>query len=95
MKAVIDSPRMTDAEKYKFVKTASAQYGQTALCLSGGATFGYYHLGVVKALFENNCLPRVITGTSSGSLMAAMIAVRTDEELPEIFSKEIADQLTM
>jgi len=86
---------LTPTEKYKFFKIAGAQYGQTALCLSGGAAFGYYHLGVAKSLFENGCLPRVITGTSSGSLIAAMIAVRTDEELLEIFDPEIGRRFTM
>eukprot|EP01031_Cornospumella_fuschlensis_P039519 gene39519-48115_t len=37
--------------------------------LSGGAYLGYYHLGVVKALFEEGLLPRVISGASAGSIM--------------------------
>jgi TAG lipase / steryl ester hydrolase / phospholipase A2 / LPA acyltransferase len=43
-------------------------YGRSALLLSGGATFGLYHLGVIKALVIAGILPRVISGSSAGSL---------------------------
>lgn len=32
-----------------------------------------YHLGVVKALFEQNLLPKVICGTSIGALIVALL----------------------
>lgn len=32
------------------------------------AAFGYYHFGVVRALLDQNLLPRVITGTSAGAI---------------------------
>ena len=38
-------------------------------------------MGVVKALMDTKTLPQVITGTSAGSLIAAVICVRTDEEI--------------
>lgn len=41
--------------------------------LSGGAYLGYYHMGVIKALFAENLLPRVISGASAGSIMTALI----------------------
>jgi predicted acylesterase/phospholipase RssA len=41
--------------------------------LSGGAYLGYYHVGVAKTLFSEGLLPRVISGASAGSLMAAAI----------------------
>ena len=46
----------------------------------GGAALGFYHVGVVKALMENGLLPRVISGASAGSVLAAMVGTRTDEE---------------
>lgn len=36
-------------EKYSFFKRASRLYGTTALCLSGGGAFGYYHRKSVRA----------------------------------------------
>ena len=56
-------------------------YGRTALVLSGGATFGFYHWGVIKALLEQNILPSVISGTSAGSLFAALVCVQKEEDV--------------
>ncbi len=82
-------------ERRQFLKQAAKSYGRSALCLSGGASFGYYHLGVVKALLEADLLPSVFTGTSAGSLMAAMICVRTDEEIRrDILKPEVHRVLT-
>jgi hypothetical protein len=64
-----------------FLKRARAAYGRTALCLSGGAMMGNYHFGAVKALLETGLLPHIISGTSAGSVIGAMICTRTDEEL--------------
>ncbi|GBB90901.1 hypothetical protein RclHR1_00180039 [Rhizophagus clarus] len=81
-------------EKRKLFRNTQKNYGRTALCLSGGATFGYYHLGVVKALFEANLLPTVITGTSAGGLIAALVCVRTDDELVQVLKPELSQRLT-
>jgi hypothetical protein len=43
--------------------------------------------GVVKALFEARMLPRVLAGSSVGSIVAGIIATRTDDELAETFAK--------
>jgi hypothetical protein len=64
-----------------FLKRARAAYGRTALCLSGGAMMGLYHFGHVKALLEQGLLPNIISGTSAGSVIGAMLCTRTDEEL--------------
>lgn len=32
------------------------------------AGFGYYHFGVVRALLDQDVLPRVVTGTSAGAI---------------------------
>ena len=89
---VAESDALSVEEKARFFKQVSVTYGRTALCLSGGATFGYFHLGVMKALFEQGYLPNIITGTSAGAMMAAMVCVRTDDELEEIFSPELANR---
>lgn len=43
---------------------------------------GLYHIGVVKALHERDLLPRIISGTAVGALIAALICIHTDDELP-------------
>lgn len=42
------------------------------LALSGGGVRGAVHIGVLKALEENKLIPDYISGTSSGSLIAAL-----------------------
>jgi TAG lipase/steryl ester hydrolase/phospholipase A2/LPA acyltransferase len=41
---------------------------------------GFTHIGVLRALRESNLLPRVISGASAGSIVAAMICTHTDDE---------------
>jgi len=74
-----EDPIPTDARLAFFNETRHS-YGRTALLLSGGAALGFYHVGVVKTLMENNLMPRVIGGSSAGSILCAMIGTRTDEE---------------
>jgi len=83
-------------EKIKtFLKRARAVYGRTALCLSGGAMMGNYHFGAVKALLETDLLPHIISGTSAGSVIGAMLCTRTEEELirdlkPEVLAPKMS-----
>ncbi|KAL8913227.1 MAG: hypothetical protein Q9172_007328 [Xanthocarpia lactea] len=59
-------------------------FGRSALLLSGGATFGMNHIGVLKVLWEARLLPRIISGASAGSIVCAVLCSRTDEEIPEV-----------
>ncbi len=72
-------PIPTEARLAFFNETRHS-YGRTALLLSGGAALGFYHVGVVRTLMENRLMPRVIGGSSAGSIVCAMIGTRTDEE---------------
>lgn len=68
-------------EKLEFLESARLAMGRTALCLSGGGSLAMYHMGVVKALIESDSLPRIISGTSGGAIVAAMLCMRTDSEM--------------
>lgn len=46
------------SKKLEFFSEAKHSYGRTALMLSGGASLGSYHIGVIKTLYENDILPR-------------------------------------
>lgn len=59
-------------------------FGRTTLVLQGGSMFGLCHLGVAKALFLRGLLPRVITGSGAGALVAALLGIHTDDELPAL-----------
>ena len=81
-----DSDEFTLAEKIEFFEATSQTFGQSSLMLSGGAALGIYHMGVVKSLWENGLLPHVISGSSAGSIVAAMLGTHSDEELREVMA---------
>lgn len=94
LKFLFSSKQLTTVEKRALAKHLSANFGRTALCLSGGATFAYYHFGIAKALLDANLLPNIITGTSGGALVAALLATRTDEELKQLLVPALAYKIT-
>ncbi|KAK4242568.1 ADP-ribosylation factor family-domain-containing protein [Achaetomium macrosporum] len=93
VKFLIDTKQLSQEEKRVMFKGICANYGRTALCLSGGATFAYYHFGVVKALLEEDYLPDIITGTSGGALVAALVATRTNDELKQLLVPALAHRI--
>jgi len=86
-----DFSDFSEDDKIVFFKRTATSFGRSALLLSGGATLGMFHLGVIKALFEQGLLPRVISGSSAGSIIGAMVGTRTDEQMPELFDTESLD----
>jgi len=75
-------------EKQDFFSRASHCFGCSALMLSGGASLGNFHVGVVKSLQQQGLLPEVISGSSAGSLVAAVVCTHDDEELDEVLTLE-------
>jgi len=66
---------------------ARANYGRTALCLSGGATLGMTHIGVCKAMYESGLLPYIISGASAGSIIAAVLCSKREEEYESLIQE--------
>ena len=64
LETLFHSKQITEDEKRAFFRYLDTNFGRTALCLSGGATFAYYHFGVIKALLDTDNVPEIITGTS-------------------------------
>ncbi|QIW98244.1 hypothetical protein AMS68_003762 [Peltaster fructicola] len=87
---LLNSRSLTQDAKHSLAQHFSTNFGRTALCLSGGATFAYYHFGIAKALIEDDSLPDIITGTSGGALVAALLGTRTDEELRKLLVPALA-----
>jgi NTE family protein len=55
------------------------------LALGGGAARGFAHVGVIQVLEENGIRPDLLTGTSAGSLVAALYASgKTPTELERV-----------
>ncbi|KAH0542568.1 hypothetical protein FGG08_003073 [Glutinoglossum americanum] len=91
---LVRTRQLTQDDKRLLFKHLHTNFGRTALCLSGGASFAYYHFGVCKALLDANLLPEVITGTSGGALVAALVATRTDDELKKLLVPALAGRIT-
>ena len=54
-----------------------------------------YHFGAVKALLETRLLPHIISGTSAGSVIGALVCTRTEDELrrdlrPEVLAPKMS-----
>jgi NTE family protein len=80
------SPDISPLEKADLFRRASQCYGHSALMLSGAGSLMPYHIGVVKALHQQNLLPSVISGSSGGALVAAMIGTRSPAERDALLS---------
>ncbi|XP_022742532.1 triacylglycerol lipase SDP1-like isoform X2 [Durio zibethinus] len=94
----LDSEELSLDEKLAFMHETRHAFGRTALLLSGGASLGAFHIGVVKTLVEHRLLPRIIAGSSVGSIMCAIVATRSWPELQSFFedtwrSMKFYDQL--
>lgn len=76
---------VTLREKIDFFHRAHLCFGQSALMFSGSGTFLFFHVGVLKALWEQHLIPDVISGSSGGALIAAVAGTRKPEDLGEIF----------
>ncbi|KAI3427004.1 hypothetical protein D9Q98_006948 [Chlorella vulgaris] len=79
------SPDMPVDEKMAFLRESRHAFGRTALVLSGGGSFGAFHMGIVKALLDANLLPRVVSGSSAGAIVSAILCTRTEAELQDVF----------
>jgi len=82
-----DYKAMSPMRKRVFLKRAARSFGRSALLLSGGASLGLFHMGVIKELEEQGILPRVVTGSSAGSIVAGILATHNDEEMEELYQR--------
>ncbi|KAL2326022.1 hypothetical protein Fmac_025080 [Flemingia macrophylla] len=84
-----DSEELALEEKLSFMHETRHAFGRTALLLSGGASLGAFHVGVVKTLVEHRLLPRIIAGSSVGSIMCSIVATRSWPELQSFFEDSL------
>jgi len=80
-----ETPVLPVPERLRRFQAAWTIYGRSALMLSGGATWGFAHLGVVKALHQHQLLPDILSGASTGAMVAAGACTRNDAELSAMF----------
>ena len=75
-------------EKIAFFQNCQLTYGQPAMMFSGGASLGLFHTGVCKALMEQDLMPKVLSGSSAGALMTAMLGVSDQEDIKQLLTGE-------
>ncbi|EPY50807.1 triacylglycerol lipase [Schizosaccharomyces cryophilus OY26] len=75
-----ETPVLSLEEKLVEFSKLKFTVGNTALILSGGGTFGMNHIGVLKDLYEQGLIPKIICGSSAGAIVACAAGVRNSEE---------------
>ncbi|OWP49737.1 patatin-like phospholipase family protein [Pseudomonas nitroreducens] len=85
----LDESVISLEERKDFFLRAGQCFGRSALMLSGGAVLGYFHAGVLKALFEQDLLPSIISGSSAGSILASIACTHGDGELLQFLQPEL------
>jgi len=80
---VARSSRVPSDEKAAFFSRLKRTVGVTALSLSGGGSITMYHAGHLLGLIEADVYDhvKVVSGTSGGSIMAAMVGCKTKQEM--------------
>lgn len=79
--AAVEASVIASTEKLAIFRRASLCFGRSALMLSGAGALGPFHVGVTKALLEQDLLPDVISGSSAGSFVAAVIGTHDEATL--------------
>lgn len=69
------------------LEDALRYFGRSALTLSGGAKLGMKHVGVIKALWEADLLPNIVSGASAGAIVTAIIGAHSDTEMEDVLTK--------
>lgn len=81
------NPQLDRRDVLAQVLAARQSFGRSALLLSGGGTFGMNHIGVIKSLWANRLLPRIISGASAGSIVCAVLCTKVDVEIPTVLDE--------
>ncbi|KAJ6150812.1 hypothetical protein N7470_007406 [Penicillium chermesinum] len=81
----------TSQAKLELLHDTRQAFGRTTLLLQGGSAFGLCHLGVVKALYLQGLLPRIITGTATGAMIAALVGIHPESELLGLLDGDMLD----
>ncbi|KAJ5637387.1 hypothetical protein N7490_007266 [Penicillium lividum] len=86
-----DANGFTSQAKLELLHDTRQAFGRTTLLLQGGSAFGLCHLGVVKALHLQGLLPRIITGTATGAMIAALVGIHPESELLGLLEGDTID----
>ena len=88
---LLASPAADDVplnERLDFFWRARHCYGRSALMMSGSGSLLFFHIGVVKALWQQDLLPDILSGSSGGAFVGSLVSTHTDKQLEDIFDPE-------
>ena len=91
----IADPKVDDIrfeEKLDFFRRADHCFGRSAFMMSGSGSLFYFHFGVVKALLDQKLLPGVISGSSGGAFVGALIATHKRENISGLLDPDLLVQ---
>jgi NTE family protein len=81
-------------EKLDFFRRADHCFGRSAFMMSGSGSLFYFHIGVVRALCREGLMPSVISGSSGGSFVGALLSTHDHSELPDLLNpKHLVDRM--
>ncbi len=74
--------------KLDFFRRASLCFGHSALMLSGSGSMFFFHIGVLRALLKEGLLPKILSGSSGGAMVASVVGSRRPHEMESALSIE-------
>ncbi|MCH9693044.1 MAG: DUF3336 domain-containing protein [Gammaproteobacteria bacterium] len=75
-------------DRLDFFRRARHCYGCSSLMMSGAGSLLFFHIGVVKALWLEGVLPDILSGSSGGAVVGALVSTRSDKEIQKVFEPE-------
>jgi NTE family protein len=72
-------------ELLDFFHRARHCYGCTAFMMSGAGSLLFFHVGVAKAMWLEGILPDLMSGSSGGAIVGALVSTQSDNKLEGIF----------
>ncbi len=83
-----DADCIPKRERLDFFRRAQHCNGCSALMMSGAGSLLFFHIGVVKALWQQDLLPDIMSGSSGGAIVGSLAGTYSDEDLENIFDPE-------
>jgi NTE family protein len=62
--------------------------------MSGAGSLLFFHVGVLKALWQQDLLPNILSGSSGGAIVGSLASTHSDEDLEKIFDpKNLVEEI--
>jgi NTE family protein len=75
-------------ERVDFFRRAQHCYGCSAFVMSGAGSLLFFHVGAVKAMWQESILPDILSGSSGGAIVSSLVGTHTGPELEMLFEPE-------